>query len=79
MTEFVDLRPTKYSYPIDDEIGDKKAKVTKKCVRKRILKFEDYKKCLQNNKIILKFQQRFKSEVHNVFTQEIKLLKDVTL
>ena len=24
-----------------------------------------------NNKVILKFQQRFKSEVHNVYTEEV--------
>ena len=27
--------------------------------------------CLLNNEIILKSQQRFKSKVHNVYTQEI--------
>ena len=42
MTEFVGLRPKTYSYLIDDCSGDKKAKGTKKCVTKRILKFEDY-------------------------------------
>ena len=44
------------------------AKGTKKYVIKRILKFNDYKNCLLNNKIILKSQQRFKSELHNVYT-----------
>ena len=42
------------------EIVIKKAKGTKKCVIKRILKFNDYKYCLLNNEIILKSQQRFK-------------------
>ena len=37
---------------------------------KKILKFNDYKDCLLNNKIILKSQQRFKSERHNVYTEE---------
>ena len=32
----------------------KKAKRTKKCVIKRILKFNDYEDCLFNNKMILK-------------------------
>ena len=40
---------------------------------KKVLKFNDYKDCLLNNKIILKSQQRFKSEVQNVYT-EIKLI-----
>ena len=56
---------------MDDGNNDKKAKGTKKCVIKRILKFNDYKGCLFNNEIILKSQQRFKSEAHNVYTQEI--------
>ena len=38
---------------------------------KKILKVNNYKDCLLNNEIILKSQQRFKSEVHNVYTEEI--------
>ena len=38
---------------------------------KKILKFNDYRDCLLNNKIILKSQQRFKSEAHNVCTEEV--------
>ena len=33
--------------------------------------FENYKDCLFNDKIILKSQQRFKSDHHNVYTEEI--------
>ena len=51
MTEFVALRPKIYSYLMDDGNTDKKAKGTKKCVIKRILKFNDYKNCLMNNKV----------------------------
>ena len=32
---------------------------------------EDHKEFIKNNKLILKTQQRFKSERHNVFTEEI--------
>ena len=46
-------------------------KGTKKCVIKRVLKFNDYKECLLNNEIILKSQQRFKSERHNAYNEEI--------
>ena len=46
MTKFVGLRGKTYSYLIDDCSEDKKAKGTKKCVTKRKLKFENYKKCL---------------------------------
>ena len=46
MTEFVALRPKKYSYLMDDGGSNKRAKGTKKCVIKRRLKFNDYKDCL---------------------------------
>ena len=75
MTEFVALRPKTYSYLTDDGNSNKKAKGTKKCVIKRILKFNDYKNCLLDSKIILKSQQRFKSEAHNVYTEEINKIE----
>ena len=73
-TEFVALRPKAYSYLMDDGGSDKKAKGTKKCVIKRRLKFNDYKDCLLNNETVLKSQQRFKSERHNVYTEEINTI-----
>ena len=33
---------------------------------------ESYEEFITNNKLILKAQQRFKSERHNVFTEEIQ-------
>ena len=71
MTKFIALRPKTYSYLTDDCEEDKKAKGTKKCVIKRRLKFNDYKDCLLNNQIVLKSQQRFKNERHDVYTEEI--------
>ena len=71
MTEFAALRPKTYSYLLDDDGSDKKAKGTKKCVLKRRLKLNDYKDCLLNNEIVLKSKQRFKSERHDVYTEEI--------
>ena len=71
VTEFVALRPKTYSYLIDDDKNVKKAKEIKKCVTKRILKFNYYKNCLLKNEIILKSQQRFKSEAHCLYTEEI--------
>ena len=71
MTEFVALRPKTYSYLMDDGGSDKKAKGTKKCVIKRRVTFNDYKDCLLNNETNLKSQQRFKSERHDVYTEEI--------
>ena len=71
MKEFTALRPNTYSNLMDDGNSDKKAKGTKKCVIKRVFKFNDYKDCLLNNGIIFKLRQRLKSEAHNVYTEEI--------
>ena len=71
ITEFVTLRPKTYSYLADDSKEDKKAKGTKKCVIKKMIKFNDYKKCLLNDEIILKSQQRFISKKHDVYTEDI--------
>ena len=49
MLEFVTLRLKTYSYLIDDDNIIEKAKGIKKCVIKRILKFNDYKDCLFKN------------------------------
>ena len=35
-----------------------------------MLKFNDYKNCLLTDKVVLKSQQRFKSERHDVYTEE---------
>ena len=75
MTKFAALIPKTYSYLMEDDNSDKNAKGTKKCVikQRRLLmnKFNDYKYCLLNNEIILKSQEGFKREVHNVYTEEI--------
>ena len=52
ITEFVTLRPKTYSYLTDDDKEDKKAKGTKKCVIKKMIKSNDYKKCLLNDEVI---------------------------
>ena len=49
----------------------KRLREQKKRVIKRRLKFSDYKDCLLNNEIILKSQQKFKSEKRNVYTKKI--------
>ena len=69
MKEFVALRAKTYAYLMDDDSEHKKAKGTKKCVIKRRLMFENYTDCLFNDKIILKSQQRFKSDYHEVYTE----------
>ena len=71
MIKFVALRPKTYSYLMDDDSEAKKTKGAQKCVIKRMLKFNDYKDCLLNDEIILKSQQKIKSEPHNVCTEEV--------
>ena len=56
---------------MEDGSEHKKAKGTKKYVTKRELMFENYKDSLFNDKTILKSQQRFKSDHHKVFTEEV--------
>ena len=69
--EFVALRPKAYSYKTEDDIELKKAKGTKKCIIDKMLSFEHYKNCLFNNGKVLRSQQRFRSEDHNVYTENI--------
>ena len=71
ITEFVTLRPKTYSFLTDDGKEDKKAKGTKKCVIKKMIKFNDYKKCLLNDEVMLKPQQRFISNKHDVYSENI--------
>ena len=80
ITEVVALRPKTWAYLIDgyddddyekNKIINKKAKGVKKAVIKNKLMFENFKYCLFKGKIILKSQQTFRSELHNVHTLEI--------
>ena len=54
--EMAALRSNMYSYLRDDGWAHKKAKGTKKWVMKHETKLDDYKKCQENNKKILKTQ-----------------------
>ena len=71
ITEFVTLRPKTYSFLTDDGKENKKAKGIKKCVIKKMIKFNDCKKCLLNDELMLKSQQRFISKKHDVYTENI--------
>ena len=77
MTEFVALRSKVYAFEIDgfniddydkNNIINKKAKGTKKCVIKKMLVVENYKRSLFNNETILRLQQRFASDHHKMNT-----------
>ena len=71
MIEFCALRATTYAFLLDDDTKKKKAKGTKKCTIKREIMFEQNKDCLFNDKTIIKSQLRFKSDHHDVYTEEV--------
>ena len=71
MKEFCALRAKTYTYLTDDDSEKEKTKEIKKCVIKRRLMFENYKDSLFNSKTISKSQLRFKSDLHEVYTEEI--------
>ena len=71
MKEFCALRAKTYTYLMEDDSEHKKAKGTKKCIIKRRLMFENYKDSLFNDKTIMWSQLRFKSDLHNVYTEEV--------
>ena len=74
LTEFAALRAKTYAYVQlnDDKLEEhKKAKGTKKCVIKKHLNFDLYKKALFNNETIRCSQQIFKSDYHNIYTQTV--------
>ena len=71
MKEFCALRAKTYTYLMEDDSENKKAKGVKSCIVKRRVMFENYKDSLFNNKTIMRSQLRFKSDHHNVYTEEI--------
>ena len=71
MKEFCAFRAETYAYLMDDHGEKKKAKGTKKCIIKRRIMFENCKVSLFNNNTILSSQLRFKSNLHNVYTEEV--------
>ena len=68
---FCALRAKTYSYLMGNDSEVKKAKGTNECIIKRELLFENYKDCLFNSEARLKSQQRFKSDHHKVYTEEV--------
>ena len=60
MSEFVALRPKMYSYKIGSK-ESKKCKGIKKCMVKKNIKFEDYKRCLMTGEMEYRSQLTFRS------------------
>ena len=54
-----------------NEIVNKKAKGTKKYVIKRELMFKNYQGSLFNDEVLTRSQQRFRSDHHRVYTEEV--------
>ena len=71
MIENCNARAKTYAFKRDDDKETKRSKVTKKCVIKKDLTFENHKESVLKNKIIMRSQIRFKSDHHNVHTKEI--------
>ena len=71
MTDVVANRAKTYAYLLDDDSKIKKAKGVKRCVIKCRLMFENYKDSLLNKKIIIRAQVRFKSDHHDIYTEEV--------
>ena len=71
MTEFCALRAKAYAYKLDDDTEMKKAKGTKKCIVKREITFKNYADALFNDEVIIRSQQRFRSDHHRVCTGEV--------
>ena len=71
MKEFCALRSKIYAYLMNDDIKNKQVKGTNMCIIKRRIMFENCKDSLFNNNTILRSQLRFKSGLHNVYTEEV--------
>ena len=70
MIEFCALRAKTYVFLLDDHT-EKRAKGTKRCIIKKEIMFEHYKDYLFNCKLLIKSQQRFKSDHYNVYMEEV--------
>ena len=71
MTEFCALRAKAYAYKLNDDTEMKKAKGRKKCIVKREIIFKNYVDALFNDEVIIRSQQRFRSDHHKVYTEEV--------
>ena len=71
MTEFCALRAKSYAFKLDDDTEMKKAKGTKKCIVKREITFKNYVDALFNDEVIIRSQQRFRSDYHRVYTEQV--------
>ena len=71
MIEFCALRAKAYAFKLDDDNEVKKAKGTKKCIVKREITFKNYADALCSDEVLIKSQQRFRSDHHKVNFEEV--------
>ena len=73
MKEFISLRPKIYSYRVGNS-EPKKCKGIKKCVVKKMISFDDYKRCLFSGELSHRSQLLFRSHKHKVRVLEVNKL-----
>ena len=71
MIEFCALRAKAYALKLDDDNEVKKAKGTKKSIVKREITYKNYVDALFNDEVLIKSQQRFRSDHHKFCTEEV--------
>ena len=76
--KFDGLTAQNYSYLIDEDSEDKKAKRTKKCVIRRELQFENYKSCLKATQLENKINhlEKNKTERENIKENHKEFIKN---
>ena len=76
--KFDGLTAKNYSYLIDEDSEDKKAKRTKKCVIRRELQFENYKSCLKAPQLENKINhlEKNKTERENIKENHKEFIKN---
>ena len=67
------LRLKMYAYKVESK-ESKRCKGIKKCVVKKDIKFEDYKRCLMTGEMEYRSQIMFRSRLHEVTTIEVNKL-----
>ena len=71
--EFVALRPKMYAYKVESK-EFKRCKGIKKCVVKKDIEFEDYKRCLMTGEMEYRPQMTFRLRLHKIATIETNKL-----
>ena len=71
ITHFVGLRPKLYTYKIEGQGEKQRAKGVKKCVIKKSLSFEDYKKCPFTEEELMRDMNILRSQNHEIFSMTV--------